>query len=108
MRLITAKTVAAFAQEHADARQALADWIAIVEAARWTSAADLQRSVAGARPISDKRLIFNIQGNTYRIVCSVRYADDNYNGIVRVEFIGTHADYDKVDAASVSYRHSDS
>ena len=108
MRLITARTVAAYARDHADARQALSDWVAIVKGARWTSAADLQRSVPGARPISDKRLIFNIQGNKYRIVCDVQYADEAHNGIVRVQFIGTHAEYDKIDAATVTFRPTDS
>jgi mRNA interferase HigB len=107
MRLITAKTIEGFARAHADARQALADWIAVVQAARWTSAADLQRSVPGARPIADKRLVFNIQGNKYRIVCDVQYADAAHNGIVRVHFIGTHAEYDKIEAASVTFRPAD-
>ncbi|MCB9779842.1 MAG: type II toxin-antitoxin system HigB family toxin [Alphaproteobacteria bacterium] len=108
MRLITAKTVAAFAQDHADARQGLSDWVAIVKNARWTSPVDLQRSVPGARPISDKRVVFNIQGNKFRIVCDVQYADDRHNGIVRVQFIGTHAEYDKIDAMTVTLRPTDS
>lgn len=107
MRLITARTVAAFSREHAHTRQALADWVAIVKAARWTSAADLQRCVAGVRPISEKRLVFNIMGNKYRIICDVQYADAQRNGIVRVQFIGTHAEYDKIDTQSVVFRPTD-
>jgi mRNA interferase HigB len=108
MRLITARTVSAYAAAHAEVRQDLADWVAVVRAARWTSAADLQRSVSGARPISDKRVVFKIHGNKYRIICDLRYANADYNGIVRVQFIGTHAEYNKVDAHTVTLSASSS
>ncbi|MFM2161695.1 MAG: hypothetical protein RLZZ383_1207 [Pseudomonadota bacterium] len=104
MWLITAKTVEAFAHAHPAAKQALSDWVAVVKAARWQSPADLQTCVRGARPIANKRVIFNIHGNDYRIVCELQYADATMNGIVRVQFIGTHAEYDKIDATTVTLR----
>lgn len=102
MRLVTARTVEHFANEHADARQALADWVAVVQAARWTSPDDALRSLPGTRPIGGKRLIFNILNNRYRLVCDVNFADEKYNGIIRIQFIGTHAEYDRIDATTVT------
>lgn len=104
MRLLTARTIEHFAANHAGSRQALADWSAMVEAARWRDAEHLRSSSSfPARPIGNKRVVFNIKGNDYRIVCDVQYADAarNLNGVVRVQFIGTHADYDDIDAESV-------
>ncbi len=106
MRLITRRTIEAFAESHEDAAQALADWCAMVEAARWTDAIHLQEtSRFPARPIGGKRVIFNIKGNNCRIVCAVRYADParELNGVVLVKFVGTHAQYDDIDAETVEY-----
>lgn len=107
MWLITARTIEEFAWRHADARQALADWCASVEAATWRSDAEVRSSFPrSCRPIGKGRVVFNIKGNHYRIVCSMRYADieRGLRGQVRVEFIGTHAEYDSIDAATVSFR----
>lgn len=106
MRLITRRTVEAFAAKHPDAEQALADWCATVLSARWRNPQHAKESYgAAARPIGNQRIIFNILRNAYRIVVDVRYADANqgYNGIVRVQFIGTHAEYDRIDATTVSF-----
>ena len=102
MRLVTARTVEHFANEHADARQALADWVAVVKAARWTSPDDAKRSLPGTRPIGGKRLIFNILDNRYRIVCEVNFANEMYKGILKIQFIGTHAEYNRIDATTVT------
>lgn len=107
MWLITEKTVRSFADQHADARQALSDWCAMVTVAHWTTPDELTRSVPTARPIANKRVVFNILSNNYRIICSIRYASERYGGQVRVEFIGTHAEYDKVDATTVTFRPSE-
>lgn len=104
MRLITRRTLERFAAGHADVRGELADWCAMVEAARWRHAAHLRETSSfPARPIGERRVVFNLKGNEYRIIVSVRYADESrgMNGIVRVHFVGTHAEYDRVDAATV-------
>ena len=106
MRLITQRTVEAFASEHADARQALANWMAMIKAAHWTTADELvQSSTTPARAIPNNRVVFKIKGNKYRVVVSVRYAarGTEFHGIVMVQFIGTHAEYDKIDATIVTF-----
>ncbi len=104
MRLITKRTVLEFAGKHPDARQALSNWITIIQSARWRTADDVKRTLSTARPIAQRRVVFKIGGNKYRIVCEIQYADDTYNGIVRILFIGTHAEYDRIDPATVKFR----
>ncbi len=104
MRLITQRTVEQYASSHPELAHALSDWCAMVHAARWTSGDEVTRSSSfTVRALPNKRLIFNIHHNAHRLVCSVQYADPlrGYNGIVRVEFIGTHAEYDHIDAKTV-------
>lgn len=107
MRLVTGRTIDAFADEHSDAAEALARWCTMVRAAAWCSGDEAVRSsLFPVRTIGRRRLIFNIKGNNYRIVCEVQYADPalQLNGIVRVQFIGTHAEYDRIDAENVTFR----
>lgn len=109
MRLISGKTIDRYAEEHADARQALADWQAMVRAAHWRTGDEVVRtSRFPARTLPDRRLVFNLKGNDYRLVCTVQYADPDrgHNGIVRVHFFGTHAEYDKIDANTVQFTNS--
>jgi mRNA interferase HigB len=102
MRLITARYLRDCAQHHPTVQQAVADWIAMIEAARWTSADDAIRTSAfPVRAVPEKRLIFNLLHNRFRLICSVQYADSTYHGIVRVQFFGTHAEYDKIQAETV-------
>ena len=105
MRLITARTIVIFAEEHASARQPLSDWRAAVEAATWQNADAVRASMGlSARPIGQNRFVFNIKGNDFRLVAEIRYADpaQNRNGIVYVQFVGTHAEYDSIDALTIS------
>lgn len=78
-------------QAHADARSALDAWRTEVEAARWESTHDVKERFATASFLADNRIIFNIKGNSYRLVVKVRFS----NGIVLIEWGGTHAEYDK-------------
>lgn len=104
MRLLTRRTIERFAAEHAGARQALADLCGMIEVARWRDADHLRASSTfPARPIGDKRVVFNVRGNEYRVVASIQYADAvrGFNGVVRIHFVGTHAEYDSIDALTV-------
>lgn len=108
MRLLTRRTLERFADQHASARQALADFCGMVELARWRDAEHLRASSTfPARSIGCGRFIFNIKGNEVRVIVEVRYADESkgYNGIVRVCFVGTHAEYDRIDARTVMQPH---
>lgn len=107
MRLVTGRTIDRYADEHADARAALSQWCGMVRAAVWCSGDDAVRSSDfPVRAIAGGRLIFNIKGNNYRIVCSVQYANPalELKGIIRVQFVGTHAEYYRINAENVTFR----
>jgi mRNA interferase HigB len=109
MRLITRRTIERYADEHASAAQALSERCAMIEAARWRSAEHVREtSHFPARSLGGNRIIFNIKGNDFRIIAELRYADEarGLNGIAKVCFVGTHAEYDRIDAESVSARPS--
>lgn len=106
MFLVSVTTVQAYAEQHAAAREALGQWVAIVRATSWRTPQEVVALFPGrVRPIRNRRLVFDIKGHDYRMVCSVRYAspDKSLNGIVRIEFFRTHAEYDKIDATTVTW-----
>jgi len=91
MRLLGVLKLDEFKKAHADTRGALDAWRKEVEQANWRTSQDIKRRYPSADFLAGNRVIFNIKGNSYRLVVQVRYQ----NGIVAVEWIGTHAEYDK-------------
>lgn len=77
--------------KHADAKKALEAWFSETEGATWQTSHDIKERYSSADFLADNRVIFNIKGNHHRLVVKVRYQ----NGIVVVEWVGTHAEYDK-------------
>jgi len=65
--------------------------------ANWRSPADVKREFGTASVLRDGRVIFNIGGNKYRLVVWINYP---YR-VVYVRFIGTHAQYDRIDAQTI-------
>ncbi len=97
VRVSNRSTVRAFAAGHADAGQALFAWFAEVEQARWSGPADIKGAYPAASFLAGNRVVFNIKGNRYRVVVAVKY--DFHSLYIR--FIGTHAAYDEIDAATI-------
>ena len=67
--------------------------------ATWTNSADVKRLYATASIVSADRIVFNIKGHAYRLVVSVDFG----RGIVWIKWIGSHADYDEIDAREVKH-----
>jgi mRNA interferase HigB len=84
-------------REYRDAREALETWYALASKARWRSPADVKAQLGNASIIGNNRVVFNIKGNDYRLIVAFAYR----TGWCYVKFIGTHAQYDAVDAATV-------
>jgi mRNA interferase HigB len=104
MNLIKKTTIERFAAEHADARQPLQDWASIVRAARWTSMNQVVAlGVFSASAVGSDRIVFNIGGNKYRLICRVRFARPPADGVVFVLWFGTHAQHDRIDARTVKF-----
>ena len=79
------------------AQGALKAWFAEAKLAQWTSPQDVKNQYANASIIANNRVVFNIKGNDYRLIVAIAYRMQ----YVYVKFIGTHAEYDKVDASAV-------
>ena len=91
MKVIGKDKLVKFSKKHASAKPALDAWYAEAEEADWKTTHDIKECYNSADFIRDNRVIFNIKGNNYRLVVKVRYR----NGIVAVEWVGTHAEYSK-------------
>jgi mRNA interferase HigB len=79
------------------AEGALKAWLAEAKAAKWLSPQDIKKQYANASVIANNRIVFNIKGNDYRLIVAIAYKAQ----YIYVKFIGTHAEYDKVDAAFI-------
>ena len=97
MRIIARKTLRAFWETHPDAQQALQAWYHDVKRTTWKTPNDIKSVYRSASFLSDNRVVFNVKGNKYRLIVVVVYQ----HGIVYIRFVGTHADYDKIDAATI-------
>lgn len=91
MTLVGRDIIKAFSDRHADAQGALQSWVREVEGAAWKTPLDVKNRYRSADILSNNRIILNIKGNAYRLVVVVAYQA----GVVRVVWIGTHAEYDK-------------
>ena len=100
MRIIAVSTLKAFLARslaYHDARDPVMAWARQIKAADWASPADVKRDIRTASVLKDGRVVFNIAGNKYRIVVWINYP---YR-VVYVRFIGTHAQYDAIDAQTI-------
>ncbi len=99
MRVIAVRTLKEFWERpaHRDAEQPLRAWYAEAREADWRGPKDIKSKHLSASILGDNRVVFNIKGNKYRLIVAVKY---DFR-IVYIRFIGTHKDYDAVDARSV-------
>jgi mRNA interferase HigB len=97
MHIISRKKLREFWEQHRDAEGPLRAWYADAKKANWEKPTDITAVCCNARPIPNNRVIFDIGGNKYRLVVAIRYS----SGRVLVRFIGTHQDYDRIDATTV-------
>lgn len=105
MRIIARSTLLRFARtregrkDHKALSDALDVWYHLATRAHWRTTSDVRVTFAGASIINSERLVFNIKGNDYRLITSI----DFEKSIIWIEWIGSHRDYDRIDAAKVKY-----
>jgi mRNA interferase HigB len=100
MRVIALRTLKRFLEsntEFADAREPTLAWYQQVRKADWATPADVKRDIGNASILKDGRAVFNVAGNKYRIVVWINYP---YR-IAYIRFIGTHRQYDRIDAQTI-------
>ncbi|MFT3793080.1 MAG: type II toxin-antitoxin system HigB family toxin [Rudaea sp.] len=97
MKVIAVSTLREFWIKHPDSEQPLKAWHDEAKTARWSKPQDVKNAFASASLIGKNRVVFNIKGNDYRLIVAVARRHE----AVYIKFIGTHAEYDKVDAATV-------
>ncbi len=102
MRIVARSTLREFAKRYPDAEQALDAWYHEAKAATWASSAEVRQSSATVSIISAERVVFNIRAGHYRLVVQIDYD----KGILLICFIGTHAEYDRIDARTVRWSRS--
>ena len=97
MRVIAVSTLRTYWDRHPDAEQPLKAWLQEASSAEWRQPSDIKAHYRSASVLKNRRVVFNIKGNDYRLVVAIAYQLQ----IVFVKFIGTHADYDLIDADTV-------
>src|SRR5260370_39437659 len=97
MRIISKRTLRVFWGRFRDAEEPLLAWYREVEKEDWDGPAKLKDKYRSASIVKGNRVVFNIKGNDYRLIVKVNY---RYR-VVYVRFVGTHAEYDKVNVEEV-------
>lgn len=97
MRIIALSTLKSFWEKHPTTEQPLKAWYADAKKAAWKSFHDIKRTYPSASIAGNDRVVFNIKGNDFRLIVLVRFRD----GKVFIRFVGTHAEYDKIDAKTI-------
>lgn len=100
MRVISKATLVEFWEAHPQAKQALQDWYIEASVAQWRTPQDIKARYASASFLGHNRVVFNIKGNDYRLVVAVAY---RFNALY-IKFVGTHAQYDAIQALNVELK----
>ena len=97
MRVIAKKILREFWHKHTNCEQQLKSWYREVEKSRWKNTNDIKRMYSSASILNDNRVVFNIKGNKYRLIVKINFSYQ----MVWIRFIGTHKEYDTIDAATI-------
>jgi mRNA interferase HigB len=97
MHVITPRVLVDFWTEYPDSKGSLKAWFQEAKTARWATSQQVKAQYGTASIINSERVVFNIRGNDYRLVVRINYK----SGAVFIRFIGSHSEYDHIDAATV-------
>jgi mRNA interferase HigB len=97
MRIVTFTRILEFTKKHPRAETALKDWYFKTKRSEWDNITDVKNTFNSADYVGNGRFVFNIKGNTYRLVAIIIFASKK----VYIRFIGTHASYDGIDSKNI-------
>jgi mRNA interferase HigB len=97
MRIRNRALLAKFVKKHADSVKAMQKFIDIVEEAEWQNLNDIKTDFNSADYVNNERYVFDIRGNKYRIIAVIIFV----GGVFSIRFVGTHAEYSKIDAKQI-------
>lgn len=99
MRVIAFRALREFYEtvEYADSEVSLRSWYHYVVKAEWANSNELKKQFRNASIVGDGRVVFNIKGNDYRLVVAIDYDFQS----IYIRFIGTHKEYDKINAKTI-------
>ncbi len=97
MRIIALSTLRAFWDKHPDSETPLRAWYALASRANWKTPAEIKEAYRNASFTANNRVVFNVKGNDYRLVVSVRYD----HGLMYIRFIGSHRQYDRITVETI-------
>ncbi len=97
MRIISVRILKDYWYKHNDAEQPLKAWFAEAKKAEWKRPSDITKQYRTASVFPNNRIVFNIKGNNYRLVTAINYDFS----VVYIRFIGTHKEYDKINAEEI-------
>ncbi|UNE54632.1 MULTISPECIES: type II toxin-antitoxin system HigB family toxin [Bartonella] len=100
MKIVKISTLQIFWDKYPDAEQPLKAWIDEAKNAQWRSPHDIKEKYKNASILKNNRVVFNIRGNDYRLIVSIFYPA----GWLYIKFIGTHKQYDAIDANTVELK----
>ncbi|TCK83219.1 mRNA interferase HigB [Albibacterium bauzanense] len=97
LRIISKKTLRDFWEKHSDSKQQLLSWYQESSKSNWETPNDIKKEYPSASVLLKNRIVFNIKGNTYRLIVKINYE----HKIIWIRFIGTHSEYNKIDANKI-------
>ena len=96
-RIFAKRTLRQFWEKYPDSEQYLKTWYDTAMSSDWKTPADVKKSYANASILKESRIVFNIKGNTYRLIAKINFEKQ----WIFIRFIGTHDEYDKIDANKI-------
>ena len=97
MHIVAVKYLRSFWDKNPDSEQSLKSWVEEAKKASWSQPAQIKEQYRSASILKNKRVVFNIKGNDYRLVVKIHYD----RGTVYIRFVGTHREYDAIDAGTI-------
>lgn len=96
-RIFAKRTLREFWEKHADAEQYLKTWYDTAKTSDWKTPNDVKSTFAHASILKNERIVFNIKGNSYRLVAKINFEKQ----WLFIRFIGTHDEYNRIDANNI-------